>query len=327
MSFDSRLQARMQAAAEQVPGERIEFGEALARAHRARRSYRFAVALAGTAVVAGLVAAGWALAGADGPKPLPPVDSPTPTHSPSPTPSETYDDGLPDNFNFSPVTRALDDFLVAAAESDAEAMWDLMSDEARARFDDFAAFEEFAIEVNAETLGAWASATRTGMAFEGIELPTEETGILVTVFGEVTQEGSTRNSHLIMPMRLSGSGRNATVEVDGFTQEQFEVTATVDGESSSVDPRRVTRVPSDAAFEARTQGMASAARINLVYEFDEPAMPLLPAPTHLEVTPDESFARWQSEGGTPGNYALVVTFVAEGGAIEVQTFPVRVGRR
>lgn len=340
MSFDTRLQARMQAAAEQVPGERIVFGEALARAHRARRSYRFAVAVAGTAVVAGLVAAGWALAGADAPKPIPPADEPTPTHTPSPThtpppvpPEEAeYDDGFPNNFDSGPLERALDDFLAAAAESDAAAMWNLMSDEARARFGDFDAFEEFAVEVNAETLGAWASATRTGMGFEGIELPTDEAGILVTVFGEVTQEGTTRPSQLIMPMRLSGSGENATVEIEAFTQEQFEVSATVDrgdrvaSPVSPVDPLRVTRRPADTVYEARTPGAASAARINLVYEFDEPAMPVAPAPTELEVTADESVARWQPEGALPGNYMLVVAFVAEGGAIEVQTFPIRVTR-
>jgi hypothetical protein len=326
MSFETRLQARLQAAAEQVPGERIVFGDALARAHRARRIHRFAVAVAGTAVVAGLVAAGWALAGAEGPKPLPPVDEQTPTPTPTPTPSEEYDDGLPDDIDFAPLTAAVDDFLAAAADSDAAAMWDLMSDEARARFDDFAAFEEFAVEVNAETLGAWASATRSGMGFEGIELPTVETGILVTVYGEVTQEGSTRNSQLVMPMRLSGSGNDATVAIDAFTQEQFEVTATVDGDISSVDPLRVTRLPSDAAYEARAAGVASAARINLVLEFDEPAMPVAPAVTELEVTPDGSIARWQTEGALPGNYALVVAFVAEDGAIEVQSFPVRVTR-
>ena len=324
MSFETRLQARMQAAAEQVPGERIVFGDALARAHRARRIHRFAVAVAGTAVAAGLVAAGWALVGADGPKPLPPVQTPSPT--PSPTPSAEYDDGLPDDIDFGPLTRALDDFLAAAADSDAAAMWDLMSDEARARFGDFAAFEEFAVEVNAETLGAWASANRIGMGFEGIELPAEETGILVTVFGEVTQEGSTQNSQLVMPMRLSGSGKNATVEIEAFTQDQFEVTATVDGDTSSVDPLRVTRLPSEAAYEARTSEMASDARINLVYEFDEPAMPVAPAPTDLEVTPDGSIARWRPEGVLFGNYALVVAFVSDDGAIEVTSFPVRVTR-
>jgi hypothetical protein len=326
MSFETRLQARMQAAAEQIPGERIVFGEALARAHRARRSYRFAVAVAGTAVVAGLVAAGWALAGAEGPKPLPPVVEQTPTPTPTPTPSEEYDDGLPDDIDFGPLTRAVDDFLAAAAESDAAAMWDLMSDEARARFGDFAAFEEFAVEVNAETLGAWASANRTGMDFEGIELPGDDTGILVTMFGEVTQEGSTRASHLVTPVRMSGSGRNATVAIDAFTQPEFGVTARDGGDLVSLDSRRVTRLPSDAAYEARTAGVASDARIDLVHEFDEPAMPVAPAVTELEVTPDGSIARWQTEGALPGNYALVVAFVAEDGAIEVQSFPVRVTR-
>ena len=333
MSFETRLRARMQAAGEQIPGRRIALGDALDRARRSRRNYRFAIALAGTAVTIGRIVAGVGLLRPEAPEPVPPADRRTTEPSPSPTPSrppaldEMHDDGLPDNLDFGPLTRAVNDFFAAAAASDAEELWALMSDEARARFDGFDAFSEFAVEVNAETLGAWAAAADVEMAFEGIELPTDEAGILVTVFGEVTQEGPPAPSQIVIPVRLSGSGQDATASIDAFTQADFEVTAISDGDEVPLDGAGTPRLAPDARYEVRTGGRPSAARISLVYERSEPAQPVAPAPTELELTADGAVARWQTEGvGVQGRFALVAAFVAEDGAIEVRSYPVRIGR-
>ena len=329
MNIESRLRARFEAAGEQIPGGRLSFQDTLARAQRGRRRYRFAVAIAGAAVAVGVAVGIAAVTGPEGPSPTPPVDSPSPSPDPTPTRpiEELYDDGLPEDFRAGPVLRVIDEFLAAAEASDAEALWSLMSDEASARFDDFDAFVEFAVQVNGETMGAWARVPDPEVAFYGIELPGDETGIITTMFGEVTQEGQTRSSFISIPVRLAGSGKNATATVDAFTMGEFETTAITGGNRRSLDLGRVTRVGSRTDYRVVTAGQATAARIDLVYEFSEPALPVLPGPTQLEYTDSGATASWGPEGvGARGNFALVAAFVAEDGAIEVQSYPVRIGR-
>jgi len=177
MNIESRMRERFEAAGEQIPGGRLSFQDTLARAQRGRRRYRFAVAIAGAAVAVGVAVGISALTGPESPRPLPPVESPTPSPDRRPTPiEELYDDGLPQDFRFGPVLRVIDDFLAAADASDAEALWSLMSDEARARFESFDAFAEFAVQINGETLGAWARVSDQEISFYGIELPSGETG-------------------------------------------------------------------------------------------------------------------------------------------------------
>ena len=336
MNIESRLRERFETAGEQIPGGRLSFQDTLARAQRGRRRYQFAVAIAGAAVAVGVAVGVAALSGPETPRPIPPVESPTPTEDPTPsedpTPEETLDgtiqDGLPEGFRFGPVTRVIDEFLAAAEASDAEALWSLMSDEARARFDDFDAFAEFAGQVNGETMGAWARVPDPEMAFYGIELPSGETGIITTMFGEVTQEGETRNSFISIPVRLDGSGNDATATVDAFTIGEFESTAITGGKRRSLELARLTRVGPRTDYRVVTDGQPMAARIDLVYEFSEPALPVLPGPTQLEYTDTGAVASWGPDGvGVQGNFALVATFVAEDGAMEVQGYPVRVGRR
>jgi hypothetical protein len=329
MNTESRLRERFEAAAEQIPGGRLSFQDTLARAQRDRRRYRFAVAIAGAAVAVGIAVGITALAEPERPSPRPPVNDPTP--SPDRTPSrpieELYDDGLPEDFRAEPVLQVLDDFLAAAEASDAEALWSLMSDEARARFDDFDAFAEFAVQVNGETMGAWARVADPEIAFYGIELPGEETGIITTMFGEVTQEGQTTSSFISIPVRLDGSGNNATATVDAFTMGEFEATAVNGGNRRPLELGRLTRVGPRTSYEVATDGQPTAARIDLVYESNEPALPLLPGVPELEYTDTGAVARWGPDGvGVQGNFALVAAFVAEDGAIEVQAYPVRVGR-
>jgi hypothetical protein len=333
MNIESRLRERFEAAGEQMPGGRLSFQDTLARARRDRRRYRFAVAIAGAAAAVGVAVGIAALTGPERQSPIPPVVPPveSPTPSPDRTPSrpieELYDDGLPEDFRAEPVLRVIDDFLAAAEASDAEALWSLMSDEARARFDDFDAFAEFAVQINGETMGAWARVTDPEIAFYGIELPGEETGIITTMFGEVTQEGPTRSSFISIPVRLGGSGNNATATVDAFTMGEFETTAISGGNRRLLDLGRLTRVGSRTDYRVATSGQPTAARIDLVYEFSEPALPVLPGPTQLEYTDTGAVASWEPDGvGVQGDFALVAAFVAEDGAIEVQAYPVRVGR-
>jgi len=328
MNIESRLRERFEAAGEQIPGGRLSFQNTLERAQRGRRRYRLAVAIAGAAVAVGVAVGISALTGPEGQSPLPPVESPTPSPDRRPTPiDELYDDGLPEDFRFGPVLRVIDDFLAAAEASDAEALWSMMSDEARARFDDFDAFAEFAVQVNGETMGAWARVPDPEVAFYGIELPGDETGIITTMFGEVTQEGQTRSSFISIPVRLVGSGNDATATVDAFTMGEFETTAITGGNRRSLDLGRLTRVGSRTDYRVVTDGQPMAARIDLVYEFSEPALPVLPGPTQLEYTDTGAIASWGPDGvGVQGNFALVATFVAEDGAMEVQSYPVRIGR-
>jgi hypothetical protein len=327
MNIESRLRERFEAAGEQIPGGRLSFQDTLARAQRSRRRYRFAVAIAGAAVAVGVGVGIAALTGPERPNPFPPVESPSPSPDRRSTPiEELYDDGLPENFRFKPVLRVIDDFLAAAEASDAEALWSLMSDEARARFENFDAFAEFAVEVNGETMGAWARVADPEIGFHGIELPGDETGIIVTMFGDVTQEGQTTSSFISIPVRLAGSGNNATATVDAFTMGEFEVTAVNGNNRRSLELGRLTRVRPRTSYEAVTDGRPSAARIDLVYEFDEPALPVLPEVPELEYTDTGAVARWGPDGALDGNYALVAAFVAEDGAIEVQSYPVRVRR-
>ena len=329
MNIESRMRERFEAAGEQIPGGRLSFQDALARAQRGRRRYRFAVAIAGTAVAVGVAVGIAALTGTESPRPLPPVDSPTP--SPDRTPSrpieELYDDGLPKDFPFRPVVRIIDEFLAAAEASDAEALWSLMSDEGRARFENFDAFAEFAVQINGETMGAWARVINPEMAFYGIELPSGETGIITTMFGDVTQEGETRSSFISIPVRLDGSGNNATATVDAFTLAEFEATAVDGSNRRSLELGRSIRVGPRTSYEVATDGRPTAARIDLVYESNEPALPVLPGVPELRYTDTRAVAVWGPEGvGVQGNFALVATFVAEDGAMEVQSYPVRIGR-
>ena len=329
MNIESRMRERFEAAGDQIPGGRLTFQDTLARAHRGRRRYRFAVAIAGAAVAVGVAVGIAALTGPESPRRLPPVNSPTP--SPDRTPSrpieELYDDGLPEDFRFEPVLQVIDEFLAAAEASDAEALWSLMSDEARARFEDFDAFAEFAVQVNGETMGAWARVSDPQIAFHGIELPTGETGIITTMFGEVTQEGETMSSFISIPVRLVGSGNNATATVDAFTLGEFEASA-VDGDNRrSLELGRSIRVGSRTSYEVATDGRPTAARIDLVYERSEPALPVLAGVPELRYTDTGAIAEWGPDGvGVQGNFALVATFVAEDGAMEVQSYPVRIGR-
>jgi hypothetical protein len=329
MNIESRLRERFEAAGEQIPGGRLSFQDTLARARRDRRRYRFAVAIAGAAAAVGVAVGIAALTGPERPGPVSPVNEPTPSPDPTPTRpiEELYDDGLPEDFRAEPVLRVIDDFLAAAEESDAEALWSLMSDEARARFDDFDAFAEFAVQVNGETMGAWARVTDPEIAFYGIELPGDETGIITTIFGEVTQEGETANSFISIPVRLDGSGNNATATVDAFTLGEFEATAITGGNRRTLELVRSTRVGPRTSYEVATDDRPTAARVDLVYEFSEPAMPVLPGPTQLEYTDTGAVASWEPDGvGVQGDFALVAAFVAEDGAIEVQAYPVRIGR-
>ena len=334
MGIESRMRKRFEAAGEQVPGGRLSFQDTLARAQRGRRRYQFAVAIAGAAVAVGVAIGVAALTGPETPRPMPPVDRPTPSEDPTPseepTPEETFDEavqrGLPEGFQFRPVMRIMDDFLAAAEASDAEALWSLMSDEARARFDDFDAFADFAVQVNGETMGAWARAD-TESAYYGIELPGDETGVIVTMFGEVTQEGQTRQGFISIPLRLTGSGNNATVTVDAFTLAEFEATAITGSDRRTLDLARRIRVVPETTYEVATDGSPTAARIDLVYERPEPALPVLPGVTELKYRDTGAVAEWRPEGvGVRGNFALVAAFVAEDGAIEVLGYPVRMGR-
>jgi len=333
MGIESRMRKRFEAAGEQVPGGRLSFQDTLARAQRGRRRYQFAVAIAGATVAVGVAIGVAALTGPETPGPMPPVDRPTPSADPTPsedlTPEEILDDmiedGLPEGFRSRPVMRVVLGFLAAAEASDAEALWSLMSDEARARFDDFDAFADFAVQVNGETMGAWAHVD-TEISFYGIKLPGDETGIIVTMFGEVTQEGQTRQGFISIPVRLTGSGSNATATVDAFTLAEFEASAITGGSHRTLDLARRIRVVPETTYEVATEGRPTAARIDLVYEFSEPALPVLPGVTELKYTDTGAVAKWGPEPALTGNYALVAAFVAEDGAIEVQSYPVRMGR-
>jgi hypothetical protein len=325
MNIESRMRERFEVAGEQIPGGRLSFQDTLARAQRGRRRYRFAVAIAGTAVAVGVAVGIASLTGPESPSPLPPVNSPTPSREPTPNRSieELNDDGLPVGFRAERVLRVIDRFLTSASASQAEAMWLLMSDEARARFENFDAFAEFAVQVNGETLGAWARVDDPEIAFYGIKLPGDETGIITTMFGEVTQEGQTKTGFISIPVRMGISD----ITVDAFTMGEFEATAVNGGRRRSLDLGRSIRVGPQTSYEVATDGRPTAARIDLVYEASEPALPVLPGVPELRYTETGAVAEWGPEGvGVQGNFALVATFVAEDGAMEVQSYPVRVGR-
>ena len=181
--------------------------------------------------------------------------------------------------------------------------------------------------MNGETMGAWARVPDPEMAFYGIELPSGETGIITTMFGEVTQEGETKNSFISIPVRLDGSGNNATATVDAFTLAEFEATVVNGNNRRMLELGRSIRVSSRTSYEVATDGRPTAARIDLVYEFSEPAVPVLPGVTELSYTDTGALAEWGPDGvGARGNFALVAAFVAEDGAMEVQSYPVRISR-
>jgi len=128
-------------------------------------------------------------------------------------------------------------------------------------------------------------------------------------------------------VRLDGSGNSATATVDAFTLAEFEATAVDGSNRRSLELGRSIRVGPRTSYEVATDGRPTAARIDLVYESNEPALPLLPGVPELRYTDTGAVAVWGPEGvAVQGNFALVATFVAEDGAMEVQSYPVRIGR-
>ena len=176
-------------------------------------------------------------------------------------------------------------------------------------------------------MGAWAGVSDPRIAFHGIELPSGETGIITTMFGEVTQEGETKSSFISIPVRLDGSGNNATATVDAFTLAEFEASA-LDGDNRrSLELGRSIRVGPRTSLRLRpTDGRRRRASIWSTSR-SEPALPVLPGVPELRYTDTGAVAVWGPDGvGVQGNFALVAAFVAEDGAMEVQSYPVRIGR-
>ncbi|HEX2051451.1 MAG TPA: hypothetical protein VHJ34_12605 [Actinomycetota bacterium] len=205
MSYEDRLRDTFHNAERSMPRAAISVEETIARGHRARRVYWASVAFATAAVIAVGGVSAYALR--DGaPEP------PTPASTPTPTPAAEV--------SLDAVVPAVDRWLEALAEGDAERAWRLTAPESRRSFEGgFAEFEDMATTL-AEGFGAWAGATALEHKLTTVRASDSEAVVVVTLSGEVSQEYPAGPVARALPVRVVGDralvdpfGAEAGVEV------------------------------------------------------------------------------------------------------------------
>lgn len=202
MSYEDRLRNIMHSAERSMPRAAISVEETIARGHRARRVYWATVAFATAAVLGVGAVSAYALRDGAPERPMPAA---------SPTPSPTDDASALDE-----VVPALDRWLEAVGDGDANAAWRLMAESSRASFDGgFAEFEQLADAELAEGFGAWAGATGLEHKVTTVVSSDSEAVVVVTLAGDVSQEYPAGPLARAVPVRVVGQ----SVRVDPFGAE------------------------------------------------------------------------------------------------------------
>lgn len=261
MNFEEGLRASLKRAGAATSVSSIGFEETLARARRERRIYMVAVAGAAAALMAGGVVGATVLTqGPPEPAPQDPVavitespspsvtetptpsqspeSSPTPTPTPSltsaatptptPTPTPTVTEGPGEEgqslASAIPTVRA---WIKAIARGDSEAAWAMMSEGAKQRIGSIDEFQALSTELQ-EGLGAWASSPDVRYLLSNVESSEREAAVVVTLVGEVMQEGTTVTRAQAVPVVVV----NSVAYIDQSFEGAYYITPAAPSESS-----------------------------------------------------------------------------------------------
>jgi hypothetical protein len=200
MSFEDQLRKRLRRAETQMPSAKVSLEETMV---GARRGLLVRYALSASAVLVAIAGGAFAandLLGTDAPAPAPaPAESPSPEPAPTPTP---FDSATEDEADPGLAVRAARAWVEAMGAGDRERAWDLMTAEAKASYDGYAAFatdtglaEGWAIWAFAEDV-AYYHHTLTSRGSTGV--------VIVTIAGTRQLEGSTERGASAMAVHVEG---------------------------------------------------------------------------------------------------------------------------
>jgi hypothetical protein len=195
MSFEDQLREKLRRAETQMPPARVSLQETLVGARRGL-IVRYALATAAVLVaIAGGAFAANDFLGTDAPTPAP-ARSP----SPEPTPSESVTDEVA---NPTPAVRAAKAWIQALGAGDRERAWDLMTAEAKASYDSYAAFESDT--GLSEGWAMWAFAEDAEYYHHNLVSRGRPTGVvIVTIAGTRQLEGTTERGASAMAVHVDG---------------------------------------------------------------------------------------------------------------------------
>ncbi|MGH2699841.1 MAG: hypothetical protein ACRDJL_11690 [Actinomycetota bacterium] len=208
MSIEDRLRTQLEHAATTIPVVTLDLEETLTKGRRARR-VAFARAAGAAAIVLGLGFAGatsWL--NGEAPRPIPPVDqSPSPAPSPTTAPRPTEQE----------VESVLRSWLQAIQDGDEDAVWELMTEGARAELGR-EQFDQLMASALPEGMGAFAD-PEVEVDLIALDQSEGDPGIVATVTGTVQREGAIEFAAEPIPLRIEG-GRPL---VDEIFDDRYEV--------------------------------------------------------------------------------------------------------
>jgi hypothetical protein len=205
MSFEDRLRERLKRAEMQMPLARVDLQETMA---GARRGLMLRYALSTVAIIVAIAGGAFAatdLFGNDVRTPAP-AGSPSPEPAPSPSDSATEHDA--DAGLAVPAAKA---WIAAMGEGDREQAWDLMTAQAKARFDTYAAFESSS--GLSEGWATWAFAKDVAYYNHTVASSEDPAVVVVTIAGTRQVEGTTERSAGALVVDVEGN----RALVDPFT--------------------------------------------------------------------------------------------------------------
>jgi hypothetical protein len=229
MSFEDELREKLRHAETQMPPARVSLQETLVGARRGL-IVRYALATAAVLVaIAGGAFAANDLLGTDAP-------TPAPARSPSPEPTSTpSDSATEEETKRSSAVRAAKAWIKALGAGNRARSWDLMTAEAKASYDSYAAFESDT--GLSEGWAMWAFAEDAEYYHHDLPSRDRPTGVvIVTIAGTRQLEGTTERGASAMAVHVDGD----RALVDPF----------VDGSGTNIEPVAPTPREGGDSFEA-----------------------------------------------------------------------------
>lgn len=317
MNLEKRLRDRFSMASEALPGRPLDWTETYDRARRGRSIYVAAVAFA-TALL--LIAGGFATltvltAPERDPAPLPPAQTEPARPTPSPSPTEESQEM---EASHDEPYRAVDGFIQAAAEADAETMWSLMTEPSRAVYDhEFERFRE-ALSPIEEGWGSWAAAKDVTRHWQVVVSSGDGAMGVVTLMGSRAPEGHEEPySAAAIPVRVAGDGE-ARVEL--FVGEGAIEFVTPRDPNIKQPPTLDVLTTERPSFEALVPAASNEVEIVAAPVADEPAVSFSGSADLEDLAGGRARALWSPDERFFGaEWFLTVLAIYEDGSMQAQS--------
>lgn len=312
MNFERRLSEIFASADHGMPEASVDWNATI---EAARKGRLLRMGLVAAAVMLGVGGGVWFIAGSldDDPVRVPdllPAVSPSDEPSPRTSPSRPVEEGS----DASIVRRRVLDWVKAVALGDAETAWSWLAPQSRSYFaGDISKFEELMPQLQ-EGWGAWydgvqeAPQTDTRVMVSG---GTEDGGV-ITLYGDITREGSSGFDANAMPFRIAAG----EALVDPFSSK-IEITSLE--ELASPSPRFASDVL-PYRFSAEVPPDVGQVNFFVAGEAGEVVDATLQPKEPEDTQPPNLVARSEYEELLPrGTYALTIAAIDASGGIAART--------